>query len=362
MTKMKAAARRSQRQGGLGEKGRASHTRGQYAATSRGRQGTGPVPGAAAQPRQATTIASAVESFLIDRASRGLSPRTVEWYAEKLRPLTDHLASAGISRPEAITAQNLRTYLLALARTHNPGGVHAGFRALRAFLRFWELDVEPAGWKNPMRKLRPPRVPTVALEPVPLASIRAMLNSCLGTGFTQVRDRAVLLGLLDTGCRASEFLDLCLGDVDLATGEARVACGKGGKARVVFFGEASRAALRSYLEVHPSQDLLAPLWVTRQGTRLTYAGLREIVRRRARLAHVQPPSLHSFRRAFALGCLRNGMDIYSLQRLMGHSTLDILRRYLAQTTADLQRAHAERGPVDCLLIGEETQTGRSRNG
>lgn len=85
------------------------------------------------------------------------------------------------------------------------------------------------------------------------------------------------------------------------------------------------------------------------GDRLTYSGLRQVMRRRAIAAGVPVPSLHSFRRAFALACLRGGMDVYSLQRLMGHADLTVLRRYLLQTEGDLQVAHAKSGPVDRLL-------------
>ena len=56
--------------------------------------------------------------------------------------------------------------------------------------------------------------------------------------------------------------------------------------------------------------------------------------------------LHSFRRAFALHCLRQGMDIFGLQKLMGHSDLSVLQRYLAQTGDDLRRAHVLASPVD----------------
>lgn len=52
---------------------------------------------------------------------------------------------------------------------------------------------------------------------------------------------------------------------------------------------------------------------------------------------------------FALTCLRAGMDVYSLQKLMGHSDLSVLRRYLQQTEADLKAAHEKAGPVDNLL-------------
>lgn len=88
------------------------------------------------------------------------------------------------------------------------------------------------------------------------------------------------------------------------------------------------------------------LWITNQGERLTYWGLKMVMRRRANLAHVNTPQLHAFRRWFALTCLRSGMDVYSLQELMGHADLQVLRRYLKQTNRDIREAHLRVSPVD----------------
>jgi integrase/recombinase XerD len=187
------------------------------------------------------------------------------------------------------------------------------------------------------------------LEPIPLQDLKAMLATCGRKRFTDNRDRALLLALLDTGRRAMEFLSLNLGDVDLAVGAVAVRHGKGGKHRVTFLGTRSKRALRRYLRHRPHRSEDEPLWVTVRNSRLAYSGLRSIMRRRAKLAGVATPSLHSFRRAFALTSLRNGVDVFSLQRLMGHADLTMLRRYLRQTSADLRAAHRKAGPVDRSL-------------
>jgi len=176
-----------------------------------------------------------------------------------------------------------------------------------------------------------------------------MIRTCRRRAFFGDRDRAVLLCLLDTGCRASEFTAIAVEDIDLSTGQILVRAGKGGKPRMVFLGFKSRRALATYLRHVGNREESAPLWVTREGRRLSYSGLRDIVRRRAKRASVPAPTLHSFRRAFALACLRGDMDVYSLQRLMGHGDLSMPRRYLAQTIGDVQRAHERSGPVDNLI-------------
>jgi len=75
-------------------------------------------------------------------------------------------------------------------------------------------------------------------------------------------------------------------------------------------------------------------------------GLKECFRRCAIKVGVAIPSLHAFRRAFALNMLRAGVDIFSLQKLMGYADLQVLRRCLAKITEDIAKAHRMGSPVD----------------
>ncbi len=71
-----------------------------------------------------------------------------------------------------------------------------------------------------------------------------------------------------------------------------------------------------------------------------------LVRRRAKLAGIEVPSLRSFQYGFAINCLRAGMDAFSLHRLLGHADLTVLKRYARQTVVDLRAVHATTSPVD----------------
>ena len=154
--------------------------------------------------------------------------------------------------------------------------------------------------------------------------------------------------LLDTGARAREVTQINVQDVDLVSGAITITRGKGSKPRTVFLGKASRKALRAYLRQR--KDHHPALWVNDDGDRLEYGGLRAILRRRAKQAGVDAPSLHAFRRAFAINMLRAGVDVFSLQKLMGHADLQVLRRYLAQSTEDIARAHRTGSPVDNAMF------------
>lgn len=154
----------------------------------------------------------------------------------------------------------------------------------------------------------------------------------------------MFLFLLDTGVRASEAISISMQDIDFMTGEVILKQGKGRKDRRVFLGLQDEKRLRAYMKLRNAPS--NAVWVTKEGEKLTYWGLKMMMRRRASLAMVSTPQLHAFRRWFALTCLRNGMDVYSLQELMGHADLQVLRRYLKQTNRDIREAHLRVSPVD----------------
>jgi len=294
---------------------------------------------------QDTYLPILADAFLTDRRAARVAAGTLEFYSAKLNNFLAFCESQAITQVDQLTAQNIREYLINLeTRGHSPGGIHTFYRSIKAFLRWYEAEYEPEGWKNPIRKVRAPRVGIELLEPAKAIDIQAMLEKCAGERFWDLRNRAIILTLLDTGLRASELVDLNPDDLNLDRGNVLVRQGKGRKPRTVFVGKRTRKALRAYMLAHTWPD--SALFVSYRGRKLTYDGLRQIVKELARKAGVNPPKLHSFRRFFALEYLRNGGDIFTLQRLMGHSDIQILRRYLNQLDEDLERGHAQFGPVD----------------
>jgi integrase/recombinase XerD len=189
------------------------------------------------------------------------------------------------------------------------------------------------------------------LDPLNTEDLRRMLATCRRRSLSGDRDRSLLLSLLDTGCRASEFLALSVGDLDLQTGALSLRLTKGKRPRTVFVGRTALREVSRYLRGRADAAPADPLWVTRDGARLRYSGLVSLLRRRARAARVPAPMPHAFRRAFALASLRQGMDVVSLQRLLGHADLSVISRYTKQTKEDLRAVHEEHGPVDSLLRG-----------
>ena len=193
-----------------------------------------------------------------------------------------------------------------------------------------------------------PRLP----KGIPPAFSEEDVNQLIAT-CTITRDRAVVLFLLDTGCRAAEFVALNIEDVDLVGGTVHIRQGKGKRERTTYIGDGARNSLEECLDQRNNPEPADPLWVSMaRDTRLTDSGLRQMLRRLGKRASVDHCHPHTFRRTFALWSLRAGMNIYALQRIMGHSDLTVLRRYLALTEQDLQTAHRRFGAVDNMLLSE----------
>lgn len=206
------------------------------------------------------------------------------------------------------------------------------------------MEAEPEKWRNPITKVKAPRLAEEPLEPVDVKVVGSMLETC-DTSFLGKRNRAILLFLLDTGLRARELLSVNLEDINLITGNVLLRRGKGSKTRTVLIGKETKKAVRAY--IRQRSDCLEVLWVTDdQKKSLSYSGLRALLNRHAKLSGVDTPSAHDFRRAFAITMLRNGTDLVTLARLMGHTNLKVLQRYLKLLPEDLQVAHRRAGPVD----------------
>jgi integrase/recombinase XerD len=290
-------------------------------------------------------LAKWLAAFYNARRSEGKASGTLDFYRKKLTPFLDFCTVRNVITLDAIDAGLLRQFILDLqSRDIEPSTVHGYFRALKAFLRWYERELDDPTFRNPIRKVAAPKVPEKLQDPVELADVEKLLHTCKA-GAIDIRDKAILLVLLDTGARAAELCGLDLADVDPATGELAIQRGKGGKGRRVFLGQRARRAVRAYLKERGS--MAGPFFISRHQGRMSYECLRDLLKRRAKGAGLDNiPSPHDFRRACAINLLKNGADLLTVSRLLGHSTLQVTTKYLKQTSEDLRVTHAANSPVD----------------
>jgi len=194
---------------------------------------------------------------------------------------------------------------------------------------------------NPAKMVSTPRTDKKLPAFLTLPEIDLLLSQPDTSTVLGSRDAAILELLYATGVRAAELVGLSVHDVDIQSRFIRV-LGKGGKERMVPFGEPAAENLRKYLN---SRTELAKkrqqggtrenLFLNYRGGALTTRSIRRIVAKYIRLAALKSNlSPHSLRHSFATHLLNAGADLRSIQELLGHSSLSTTQRY---TRVNMQR-------------------------
>ncbi|MCC6790576.1 MAG: tyrosine-type recombinase/integrase [Thermomicrobiales bacterium] len=304
---------------------------------------SGPDAWALDSPGGPLTLGAAVEHFLTAKAAEGASPKTIEWYRMVLgRAGRDLGADRAL---DSLTANELRAWLLTLRETLSPISVAGYVRGIKAFGRW--CATEELAEAAALRALRRPRVPHKLVEPLDDAALRRMVDAA------SVRDRAIVLLMLDTGLRLSELAGLRPSDLR-PDGSVKV-MGKGARERIVPVGTVARQALVRYLRQANIGDAGAAIFRARGGGALGARGVQQVFNRlKARAGIPGRCSPHTLRHTFARAYLINGGDAFSLQRMLGHSTLDMVKRYVALADTDLAARHRAASPADRLVGGAPT--------
>ena len=98
-----------------------------------------------------------LDTFLTARKAEGRAKRTLDYYRDKLLPFLAFCDAQAVTQIQDMTPDLLRRFMLKLGETHNPGGQHGFYRAVRAFLLFVESEEVLPGWRSPTRKVKAPR-------------------------------------------------------------------------------------------------------------------------------------------------------------------------------------------------------------
>ena len=297
-----------------------------------------------------TKLGHAVRNYLISCRADGKSPATIKSYSQVLKALLVFYRDMSLKpEPKRIEASDIRLFFLSLQeRGDSQATINRYYRCLGTFFRW--LIAEGVADKNPLANIKPPRPEKKIVQPFSRGDIDSLLLQTSGSKFLDLRNRAIVLLFLDTGLRLSELANIQLDDMDFDEETIRVT-GKGAKQRVVRMGRQTQKALLRYLLAR--DDGYPCLWVTEERRPLTKWGIKNMVRTICRRAGVTDarPSAHTFRHTAAISLLRNGAGEFTLQIMLGHSTLQMTRRYVAALgQEDMIRAHRKFSPVDRLGI------------
>lgn len=270
------------------------------------------------------------EQFIRERQIlHGVTAATVEWYRRCLKWLPT----------PAPTQTDLKDVVMRLReRELTEAGCNTVIRCINAY-EHWASGAERkcgAGCTHPrIARLREPQQVMPTFNEAQIKKLVAWKPKSKGNR----RLHLVMLMMLDTGCRVSEALTLRVADVDFDNLLVKLD-GKGRKQRLVPFS----SELRKSLYRHITESQLVPhdlVFATCTGMLWNRRNVLRGVKRTCRSMGFEPPArtVHAFRHTFAVNYLRRGGSVFHLQKTLGHTTLEMSRRYSNLDTSDLQAAH-----------------------
>ena len=284
-------------------------------------------------------LSKAINGFVLALVSDGYSSVTIDNYRRFMTKLATLLGDPPL---EEITDAKLRDVFTTLRQQGlSASSLQVYWKVMRSFYNWVERDLQI---KRPDSAIRAPRFVCKEVLPFTRDEIDRLIKAA-----TSRRNRALLLVMLDTGLRVSELARLEMKDLNLEEGTLAVRpfqTGLKSKARLVFMGKVSRKALWTYLTEREGAGSTAPLFATAQGGPLNRTSIKNIVARigvRALVANVHPTASGIHLRLNT--CEDRGIFFRS-SGSSGHSSLEMVKRYLHLVDDDAQSAHQKASPVD----------------
>ncbi len=307
-------------------------------------------------------LSTAISEFIQTKQDvERLSENTIALYKITLGRLLQHFQPNDPNFTE-IQTEDIRAFMAAQTQLTNASLL----RYFSDLSSLWTWATQEKGLTDIhiLRRIKPPRPEQNEIIPFTETEIKTLLGLVglsrpytrknLSTPYTlkpegALRNQAIILTLLDTGLRASELCSIRVKDIRLGQRGVHLVTvwGKGSKQRLVGLSARTHEVLWSYLAcrgVNPS-DKDSLVFMSAKGNPLNRDALRLICARLGQRAGIPEVHPHRFRHTFAIEFLRNGGDSFTLQKILGHSTLDMVKRYLAIAQIDIERNHAKASVV-----------------
>ena len=294
--------------------------------------------------------------------AEGKSPKTIRWITSSVGYFADFVGMEH-QAIDSITGNDLRRFIIALQGKQkfsqhpynkpqqaklSPQSIETYCRAIRAF--FGYLQREEFIEANPMAKVKMPKVPETVVPTFSEKEIEKLLAQPDKRSNEGFRDYTILLTFIDTSVRLSELAGLKANDIEYEQNLFTV-MGKGSRERFVPFGRRVAKALMKYQLKHRPEPIGTDnFWLRRDGQPLPADRIEKLVSMYGRKAGLKRCYAHKLRHTSSVMYLRNGGDVFSLQRKLGHRSLLMTRRYSNLADADVRDKHLRYGVADRLKL------------
>lgn len=274
-----------------------------------------------------------LDEFKLDCQLRRLSDRTIKgYYNNTLNFLTYAERHHEVTEVDEIRTIHIKHYIqYLLNKKLTATYINGILKCLRAFFRY--AIQEEYICTNPALKVKMQKEPKVLIKAFNDDEVRSLLSAFDYSTFLSARNKMVLAIAFDTGARNTEICDIKCGDI---RENVILIHGKGNKERNVPISPYLRRVMLKYerMRNYYFDDKVIPYdnyLLSRTGRPLTKEALEHIFNQANQKAKVRDSircSPHTARHYFAQSCLRNGLDVYSVSRLLGHENINITKRYL----------------------------------
>lgn len=271
------------------------------------------------------------EEFIFHCQCRKLSPKTIKAYSKQLTYLLRFLEEEKrVVHIEDVTPKHIKEYLLSMTAGHTPNYVNDLLKAYKVFFRY--AFEEEYTEKLITEKVNGVKKSKVIIRTFTEQELKRMSNYYQGQDYISIRNKVIMMLLIDTGIRLSELTELTEEQIKY---DYIIIHGKGDKERVVPKSPLLSKWLIKYLAVRKSyfahRVIPGNVFLSKNAKPLTNTMIDRIVKDAGRACGVSEDiriSAHTFRHTYAQFQLKNGVDLYSLSRLLGHESISITQTYL----------------------------------
>lgn len=264
------------------------------------------------------------------KKEKGSSKNTIESYMRDLNQYAEFLERIhGIKKPKDIEKLHIDSYMKSLKRQMTTKSMARKLTAIRSFHHFLQIEKEVD--EDVTKSISSPKIEKHLPQVLAVEEVLAILNQVDMTKPLGLRNSALLELIYGSGLRVSELLDIEMGDIHLNQGYIIVK-GKGSKERMVPISDPAIISLRNYI-IKGREQLLGDtktniLFLNQSGHRLSRQGFFKLLKKLASDAGVITEcSPHTLRHSFATHLLENGMDLRTLQSLLGHEDISTTQIY-----------------------------------
>lgn len=305
------------------------------------------------------SLATLVEEYLITCRLEGKTPKTIRGYREKLSRYVNTvggtLADFSLSTARAYVASlqsankfESHPFRLLIKEPLSVMTVRNHIRALTAFSSW--LEREDYTKRNELAKLKAPRAPRKVMQTLTQEEVSRILVGFNTNTATGCRNAAIFCLFLDSGLRCAELLTLKLPDLHIEDCWLKV-MGKGQKERIVPFGNRTARLLQRYINhFRPENHGTDIVFLNIEGDPLSEIAIASLFKRIAVKASIPRLHIHLLRHTFATNYLIEGGDSLTLQRILGHETLEMTRRYVDQVASQVTVLRERHSPVDRFFL------------